>query len=446
MYIKRVEINEIKGIKRLVWELPDNKLSEGGWHVVIGDNSSGKTTFLQSIALALLGGELSQGLRKDWSTWLPKSQGRQSNVFVQIEPNEKYDIIDETEFSKELSKTNLKNNSIEHTFAFAFKLSKFPPSDSNGIVRVGAITKSDIHRNNQTKGWFVCSFGPFRRFKGGNSQYDDIFKVNPKLASHISLFDEGIALKESINWLQELHYKELERRVNESPKRDFFNLEHLVNFINISGLLPHDVFLKSVTTEGLIFNDLNDNQVNMQNLSDGFKSILSLILELFRQLFYTYGDTALNIIDGKVYTPGVVLIDEVDAHLHPSWQKNIGLWFRKYFPNIQFIVTTHSPIICQAVAVGGSVFKLPKPNSDETGYMVEGTELNRLVYGNVLDAYGTDLFGEDVTQSEHADKMLYELALLNQKELHKGLSKTETERQRELRKTFPTSIPSIPST
>src|SRR5438132_1106565 len=60
--------------------------------------------------------------------------------------------------------------------------------------------------------------------------------------------------------------------------------------------------------------------------------------------------------------PGVVLIDEVDSHLHPEWQRQIGFWLKRHFPKMQFIVTTHSPLICQAADVKG-LFHLPAPGA-----------------------------------------------------------------------------------
>ena len=48
-------------------------------------------------------------------------------------------------------------------------------------------------------------------------------------------------------------------------------------------------------------------------------------------------------------TPGIVLIDEVDMHLHPSWQQAVVYDVRKAFPNVQFIVTTHSPQVLSTV-------------------------------------------------------------------------------------------------
>ena len=78
-------------------------------------------------------------------------------------------------------------------------------------------------------------------------------------------------------------------------------------------------------------------------------------LDILRHLINVYGLTDLTgrDTDGKLFfmRSGVVLIDEIDAHLHPEWQREIGFWLKRHFPNIQFIVTTHSPIICQAADV-----------------------------------------------------------------------------------------------
>ena len=89
-----------------------------------------------------------------------------------------------------------------------------------------------------------------------------------------------------------------------------------------------------------------------------------MTFELMRLLFSAFGtDTALHGIDmkaGTITLPGVVAIDEIDAHLHPAWQQLIGDWFVHRFPNMRFLVTTHSRIICRA-ARRGSVWMLPTP-------------------------------------------------------------------------------------
>ncbi len=201
--------------------------------------------------------------------------------------------------------------------------------------------------------------------------------------------------------------------------------------------------MREVNSDEILFTDAGGCKVSLFNLSEGYRSILSLTFELLRQLTLEYRRIEPNhniFLKDKfiqVDEPGVVLIDEVDAHLHPTWQRKIGQWFRKYFPNMQFIVTTHSPLICQA-AEHGTVFRLPRPGTDETGRMIVGDELNRLVYGNVLDAYGTELFG-DVARSEASKAKLVRLAELNRKELSKGLTKKEQKEQDVLRRMLPTS-------
>jgi hypothetical protein len=136
--------------------------------------------------------------------------------------------------------------------------------------------------------------------------------------------------------------------------------------------------------------------------------------------------------------PGVVLIDEVDAHLHPTLQTRIGEWFTTYFPNIQFIVTTHSPLICRA-AETGSIWRLAAPGSGEESGEVTGAARDRLLYGNVLDAYGTEVFGEDVAIGTAAAGKRQRLALLNQKSIGgEEMTAEEEQEYRQLQRMLPT--------
>jgi len=63
-------------------------------------------------------------------------------------------------------------------------------------------------------------------------------------------------------------------------------------------------------------------------------------------------------------TPGVILIDEIDLHLHPIWQRSIVEDLKRTFPNIQFIVTTHSPFVIQSLEEG-ELRRLQAQDDDE---------------------------------------------------------------------------------
>ncbi|WP_233493041.1 AAA family ATPase [Chromobacterium sp. ATCC 53434] len=289
-------------------------------------------------------------------------------------------------------------------------------------------------------GWFSASFGPFRRFSGGDASLDRLFYSNPKLAPHLSAFGEDVALTEGLRWLSDLKVRQLENNYAIEGRL----LDKLIEFLNGSKLLPHGSTVSEVTSDAVRILDASGALVRVDQMSDGYRSVLSMIFEIFRLMTKSYGMekviSSLNVHDKCLELDGVVAIDEVDTHLHPSWQKKIGLWFKSCFPRIQFIVSTHSPIICQGA---DSVWYLPNPGSNELSRRIQGTELSRLVYGSIMDAYGTEFFGVNVTRSEASKEMLQELAVLNRKSLRGELSEEEQKRLLELSTALPTASSTV---
>lgn len=88
-------------------------------------------------------------------------------------------------------------------------------------------------------------------------------------------------------------------------------------------------------------------QLSLEQLSDGERSFLAMISDLVRRLVLA-NPLLCNPLQGS----GVVLIDELELHLHPTWQRGVVDKLRRTFPNIQFIVTTHSPFIIQSLRPG----------------------------------------------------------------------------------------------
>jgi len=86
--------------------------------------------------------------------------------------------------------------------------------------------------------------------------------------------------------------------------------------------------------------------LNINQLSDGERGILALILDLVQRLLQANPDLEDPLQDGKA----LVLIDELDLHLHPRWQRMVVQKLTDIFPNCQFIATTHSPQIIGEVA------------------------------------------------------------------------------------------------
>lgn len=256
----------------------------------------------------------------------------------------------------------------------------------------------------------------------------------------MTAFKEDAALTESVVWLKDL----LSRSLFRPNSRETTILNGIHHFINQEDLLPQGFRLEEITPDGPFFTIPDGFKVHLYELSEGVKSVTSLAFELMRLLLdvYSADEIFTNFLDGNlgndfVPVPGVVLIDEIDAHLHPIWQARIGHWFTRCFPEIQFIVTTHSPIVCRA-AINGSVWKLPAPGSPFKPYQVTGVELNRLLYGDILDAFGTGVFGTEVTRSEAGHEKLQRLAELNVSFYRDEAAGVEKNERAELLQIFPT--------
>lgn len=423
MYLTKAVIEKIKSIEHFEMDFK----APAGWHVIIGDNGSGKSTIIRSIALALVGPEEAQGLRADWRDWLNR-QSESGSICLEINGH----AIDKSRKQGRKPDTLIIKNQLE------FK--------RNGSVtmRPRSLPKGseDPKKYNWGKvnGWFSVSYGPFRRFAGGNRDWDRVFISQPRLGAHLSAFGEDVALTEALDWLINLHFKSLESLQSNAYDESAFVIQNLKKLINSQDFLPHKAEIESISSEGVYFKDGNGSIISVNQLSDGYRSILSLTFELIRQLVRVYNanDVFKNIKKDNLIIdlPGIVLIDEVDAHLHPTWQTRIGQWFTKYFPKMQFIVTTHSPLVCRA-SDKGSIWRLAAPGSDYKTGEVTGTDKNRLIYGNILDAYGTEVFGSDVTINNESVEKKEELVRLSKKRITGQMSAKDDAKLQELRDIFP---------
>ena len=87
-------------------------------------------------------------------------------------------------------------------------------------------------------------------------------------------------------------------------------------------------------------------RIPINQLSDGYKSMISLVADIAYRMAVLNPQFLGNICKN---TDGVVLIDEVDLHLHPAWQQRVLGDLRAIFPKVQFIVSTHAPAVINTV-------------------------------------------------------------------------------------------------
>lgn len=131
--------------------------------------------------------------------------------------------------------------------------------------------------------------------------------------------------------------------------------------------------------------DKNGQSLNVMQLSQGEKSLMALVGDIARRLAMMNPD-----LDDPLQGDGIILIDEVDMHLHPSWQRNLVRRFTDTFPNCQIILSTHSPLVIS-------------DQKDILVYLLSNGEIGTLpsLYGAdvntvLLEAMDTDVRNPDI--------------------------------------------------
>ena len=236
---------------------------------------------------------------------------------------------------------------------------------------------------------FGSRYGPFRRISAPKENVEQIQKTKDT-ERFATLFFEGATLSEVDPWLTQLRFQQLE---GSEPAGD-----QLTSFLNLvrDSFLPDGFSVDRVDSKGLWLKNPNGVELSWFDMSDGHRTAVTLVADIVRHMIATFGLDGFYDRDeqGKIYIKrsGVVLIDEIDAHLHPSWQREIGFCFKRHFPKIQFLVTSHSPIILQAADPNG-LFVLPEPGSEDEPHRLSDDEYRKIVASTVDTALLSEAFG-----------------------------------------------------
>ena len=405
MYLKQIILKNIRGFSEVNFDLSRSDGRYAGWTVFTGDNGSGKSTLLKAIAVGLVGKDASRALQPSFNRWIRDGVGGDES-FIQLEivRCKDDDALVETgrapsaEFP---AKIVLKNGGKEIILQAATPSGK--PHKYSTPERT--IWSLDAH------GWFSCGYGPFRRVFGASPEATRQM-VAPTTERFVTMFQEAASLAEVDQWLRGLKHKELENKAAEREQLA------LVMELLRDDLMPNQISVDRVDSDGLWLRDRNGAQLAWGEMSDGYRAAAALLADIVRHLIGTYGLENLTekTLEGKtaIKRSGVVLIDEIDAHLHPEWQRVIGFWLKRHFPNIQFLVTTHSPIICQAADPNG-LFVLPEPGSDTRPRPLTDEEYTKVIASRPDTILLTPAFGLENTRSPRAVEARAKLAKLEAK-------------------------------
>ena len=311
-YIQAIHINKVRHLHDLDIYIPDD---EHPHLLITGKNGSGKTSLLEAI--------------RDHIALLQKGQ---SLDFL------KYEEYIQHYTQRLTNGTNpLKSAELEQQLAFWQERL----NELYGEVRVEFENPTQIVFHSSDKPFICAMYAASREVR----MSEPLSPTKPTLSDQ--WFINQSASDQFLNFLSDLKIQEaLARNEHQTEDADRIN-DWFDSFEALLGEIFGDSGLKlsfnykdysfHIETEGKSF--------KFNELSDGFAAVIDIISDLILRM-NSISDRTMQLYD----IPGIVLIDEVETHLHLSLQRQVMPLLTRVFPKIQFIITTHSPFVLNSIA------------------------------------------------------------------------------------------------
>ena len=374
-------------------DFSDGNKKPKSWTIILGDNGTGKTTILQAVVYYFLRFrvdnivEEAKRENKLNKSLLEKIQHdiNESNLPKGILIDEVKKIINKVDFTNEklAIASTLSEKSIPNLLKSYFLREKL-----DGFATV---TSTPTNSN-------CFAYGASR--KSGKTSLSD----NNLEYTYITLFDETALLINPEEWLLQADYAL--RRESEFKKNRLKEL-NLVKDILVKVLPDVDKIRfsekseenKRISNPTIEFHT-HYGWVEAKDLSLGYRTSMAWIVDFASRMFDLYPKS-----ENPLAEPAVVLIDEIDLHLHPKWQRELLDYLSNLFPNTQFIVTTHSPLIVQSAVARDANIVVCRREDD---HVVIDQSVEAVRNWRADQILTSDLFGLETARPKEIEPFLEE--------------------------------------
>ena len=349
MRIDRLEIKNFKKFSEYSFTLHPQ------FTLLVGDNGTGKTTLLDALAIAA-------GV---WLVNLPDSKLSSSgrNILSNEIRLEAIALNDRTQFVErkpvQIAATGLIGEQANIQWLRQIRANGQRTSNVEAKEALDIISTLFEQSQNGEHRWLpvLAYYGAGRAWLPSNNREPKAQSSSKNLSrrwdAFYDCFEERIRLSDLQTWFQKEAIAAVNRQGRMRPGYEVVKLAVLRCVPDAS-----DLWFDPDRSEIVLV--INERPTPFSNLSAGQKMMVALIadiaIKVVTQNAVFLPDSEEAICDDFPFvlqqTSGLVLIDEVDVHLHPKWQRRVVDDLKNTFPSIQFVCTTHSPFIIQSISQG----------------------------------------------------------------------------------------------
>lgn len=413
MYLRRVQIQNLKRIRDMTLNLADEAGTPRMWTVLIGENGTAKTSILHAIALAAVGIGEANGVADRVVTHL-RDRRRPDDMRIQAD----FGFTDTSIRAKALhphlpsqEKAASEGAGLHSTLILQGRATSFAQHASRAfyVDRRGKEVSSKVDplvsaRSYHTPLWFVAGYGVARGFpdKPPKLERPSIDRLMP-LFEPVELASTGFAnhfLRKDADagrkagTTSRIYAKMLNQAIKLGGRDLLPDIEKLElrgrgGTKSQSDLIESDRFHQRMGT--------TTYQMPAVALSHGYQSTFAWIADLIGHVLLE-SETELDTTSME----GLVLLDEIDLYLHPLWQASFITGLRRVFPRMQFIATTHSPVVLADLEPGEIVRLQTNPESGDVEQAEQGGDPRSMTASEIYREW----FGVDrLTPNPHGEAL-----------------------------------------
>ena len=330
MRIQQLEVKNFKGFAHKIIDFSPR------FNVLIGDNCSGKTAILDALAVGigslLLGfdGMISRTIKNHEIRHIDQQLGQ----ITTFEPQ--YPVIVRCRGQVNETDSLIWERSLHH------KGGRTTNKNAKSLIQYAQHCQQQVRQGEQIILPLISYYSTGRLWLQKKEKSVEVLSPGSRLLALVDCLEPASGEKMLMRWLKTMEMAAIQRQVSLAV------LEGLRTAVK-NCLEGCESVYYDIQQDGLVatLGDKHNRPAHL--LSDGQRAILAMSADI------AYRAAVLNPHLGemaRLQTPGIVLIDEIDLHLHPNWQRKIIKSLSTTFPLIQFIATTHSPTIVQSLQPG----------------------------------------------------------------------------------------------